>query len=85
MVLGVVKALFPCIVCEGGASFPYGSGANETLQRLTVGLSRFVGNVSQVSKSGVGEGDVAALFKFAMSIWHSNQKVRGGNRPKVKK
>ncbi|AEX56048.1 hypothetical protein S-CBS4_gp081 [Synechococcus phage S-CBS4] len=70
----MVEALLPGVVREGGASFPYGSGANETLQRLTVGLSRFVGDVAQVSKSGVGEGDVATLFKFAMSIRHSNQR-----------
>jgi len=44
-----------------------------------------MGNVSQVSESGVGEGDVAALFEFAMNIWHGNQQIKGGNRPKRKK
>jgi hypothetical protein len=33
-----------------------------------------MGNFAQVIESGVSEGDVAALFKFAMNIWHSNQR-----------
>ena len=71
----MVETLFPGIVCEGCASFPYGSGANETLQSFTVAFSRLVGNFSQVRKGSVGETDVTAALWFTVDICHKSEEA----------